>query len=166
MNKQTGFTLIELLVVVAIIGVLTSIALPSYQNYILKAKIVEAVLLMDRMNTDLAISFQTNSSLPTQIMGSDDGVSVSTPDSELIRDYRYKITSNKKYTRGWIRLRFENGVIPGCQNNKCGIYSGFIERNNKLVFYCGHWNSGWSSLPLELLPPSCRETSVQVSINK
>ena len=46
-SAQKGFTLIELMIVVAIIGILAAVALPAYQDYTVRAKVTEALSLMD-----------------------------------------------------------------------------------------------------------------------
>ena len=53
--RQKGMTLIELLIVVAIIGILTSIAYPSYQQHVLKSHRATAMADMMKIQIELEL---------------------------------------------------------------------------------------------------------------
>lgn len=59
-KDQRGFTLIELMVVVAIIGILASIAMPSYTDYVRRGKAAEATSTLANLRVQIEQYYQDN----------------------------------------------------------------------------------------------------------
>lgn len=57
---QQGFTLIELMIVVAIIGILASIAVPNYTEYVRSGKAIEATAALADQRVKMEQYFQDN----------------------------------------------------------------------------------------------------------
>ena len=64
MNMQKGFTLIELMIVVAIIAILAAIAIPAYQDYVIRSQVTEGMSLADGSKTAMAEFYSNTGHFP------------------------------------------------------------------------------------------------------
>jgi type IV pilus assembly protein PilA len=102
--KQRGFTLIELMIVVAIIGILGAVGLPLYQNYIVKARVGNALRSADALKTAVGLCIQEQGGSLSGCSQGVHGVPAFTPTKEV---------ASATVTDGVIRLTLASGVGNG-----------------------------------------------------
>ncbi len=110
-RSQSGFTLIELMIVIAIVGILASIAMPSYRDYVLKANATEAITLLNSLNKKAIEFYNVNGTWPmsTAEMAAFDA-SVSATETDYATDVVHSIHFNANHVAAgqgatWVRLQ-------------------------------------------------------------
>jgi type IV pilus assembly protein PilE len=48
-RRETGFTLIELMITIAIVAILSAVAIPAYGNYVVRGRLTEAFTMLSAM---------------------------------------------------------------------------------------------------------------------
>lgn len=66
-----GFTLIELMIVIAIIGIIASVAMPAYQDYLARAQVSEAVTLLSGAKNPISEYIYDKGALPDAVAFAD-----------------------------------------------------------------------------------------------
>lgn len=74
MKTQNGFTLLELMIVIAILAILATIALPAYNDYVIRGKIPEAIANLADSRVKMEQWYQDNRSYSSTTAGGTCGV--------------------------------------------------------------------------------------------
>jgi type IV pilus assembly protein PilE len=91
---EAGFTLIELMIVVAIIGILASVAIPRYQNHIVKSRQVEATQTLAAVYTNELAYFSVNNTYG----GSEAAIELVVDGTRLYGPVAFTNVTNSTYT--------------------------------------------------------------------
>lgn len=171
---KKGFTLIELMIVVAIIGILSMIALPSYQDYTKRTYVSEGIALSSATKMAATETFATTGSWPinnTQAgLPSGDKITSQAVQSiwlspavinngpTPIRTSLIVIFFNRKLVANPTNLPTSNPSPQG--NNYLSIYPSnlAVVGAGSIMWSCLYKGSGIKD---RWLPSPCRSTSIE-----
>lgn len=147
-KEEHGFTLIELMIVVAIIGILASIAIPAYQDYVIRAKISEALGAMSASKISISEFFSARGAMPTD--QNQAGIDAA-PAGQYITSQLYTLTGP---TTATIVITL-GANLGGTANNTTIVWIGTGNVNGVVSWDCKQSTAG-GSLPSQYRPAICR----------
>ena len=134
---QQGFTLIELMIVVAIIGILAAIALPAYQDYMVRSKVSEVMLAASAGKNSVAEAAANDSS------------NAAMPASVDVENQVSKFVASVEYDGVDTIVATAQGIHPDVDAGTITL-TGVKEDNGQVTWTCG------GTIPAKYRPSGCK----------
>jgi type IV pilus assembly protein PilA len=142
---QKGFTLIELMIVVAIIAILAAIAIPAYQDYLIRSQVSEGAVLSDGAKTAIAEFYSNKGVFPS----ANASAGLATPASIA---GKYILSVDAGATPGIIKATFNSTNANKAIQTKVLSFSA-ITHTGSIAWTC---TNAATTVDPKYLPSSCR----------
>jgi type IV pilus assembly protein PilA len=139
-TQQRGFTLIELMIVVAIIAILAAVAIPAYQDYVIRSQVSEGMILADGAKVAVWDFVSNNGTFPK----GNESVGLPSPES-IIGKYVSEVT----VAGGIITVSYQG------PDSNSAIKTGTLQLSPMMTGGSIIWTCKSGLLP-QYLPSSCR----------